>query len=157
MALALAAASAVGLWLLFTGSAARDEMLVGVPAIALSIWFLILLERHQPKEVRLRLVDVLQGWRIVGSIFVDLFVVTVALVRDLSGRAPVASLYRAVRFEARDNRAEHIGRGVLVTAYSTAAPNMIVLGIDPESSLMVYHELKRSPIGELMKRLGARP
>lgn len=153
----VAAIAAAGLWLLFVGSITTDELLIGVPAVGLSLWFLLLLGGCQPNEIRLRFTDLLEGWRIAGYIFADSFTVTTALLRDLAGGPPVGSFYRAVRFESRDHSPDRIGRGVLATAFSTAAPNTIVLGIDPESSLMVYHELKRSPVAAMTKRLGARP
>lgn len=48
-------------------------------------------------------------------------------------------------------------RRALAIGYSTMTPNMIVIGIDHERGRMLYHQLERSPIAEMTRKLGARP
>jgi hypothetical protein len=43
----------------------------------------------------------------------------------------------------------------LATIYTTVAPNFIVIGIDPELSRMLFHQLERSSVPKMTGALGA--
>jgi multisubunit Na+/H+ antiporter MnhE subunit len=144
-----------GLWLLFTGSTRLDEWLVGVPAVVLSAWFLCFVLRTESPVFEPSLSDVFACWRAPWYFVVDTCVVLRVLVQDLLGRRAL-SLYRFCGFETSTTDARLIARGVLATAYTTATPNTIVLGIDPAQSRMIFHQLERASVPAMTKQLGAR-
>ena len=73
----------------------------------------------------------------------DTWVVTLVFFRDLLHLRPAGSYYRVCGFKCSKRDPAILGRGVLATIYMTATPNTIVLGIDPQSSRMLFHQLQR--------------
>lgn len=51
--------------------------------------------------------------------------------------------FRAVAFRAGGEGAEDVGRRALAEGLGSVAPNTIVIGIDPESDLLLVHQLHR--------------
>jgi hypothetical protein len=39
--------------------------------------------------------------------------------------------------------------------YTTTAPNFIVIGIDPDLSRMLFHQIERSSVPKMTRELGA--
>ncbi len=82
---------------------------------------------------------------------------TVVLLKDLLHIAPAESLYRVSPFATADEDPDHLGRRVLATAYSTATPSIIVIGIDVDQRRMLFHQIKRRDLPSMTKALGAYP
>jgi hypothetical protein len=79
------------------------------------------------------------------------------LFRQLFGRKPAESLVLAVPFDAGGDDDESAARRALAVVYTTSTPNFIVIGVDRKRGHLVYHQIKRSPILQITKDLGARP
>jgi hypothetical protein len=62
----------------------------------------------------------------------------VQLVRPRARRGA----FRAVGFRAGGDGAEDVGRRALAEGLGSVAPNTIVIGIDPESDLLLVHQLR---------------
>ena len=75
----------------------------------------------------------------------------------LFGRKPADSLLLAVPYEALGDDPGDAAKRALAIAYTTSTPNFIVLGIDKERGTLVFHQIERGPVLEVLKRLGARP
>ncbi len=67
------------------------------------------------------------------------------------------SYYRVCGFATSKEDPRLIGRRVLATAYTSASPNSIVIGIDFTQSRMLVHQVERREISALAQELGARP
>ena len=65
------------------------------------------------------------------------------------------SFYRACGFRISTHDTLLIGRSALAIAYTTASPNMMVIGIDPAQSLMLFHQLKRDAVPSYAQSPGA--
>lgn len=144
------------LWVLCTGSWNRDEDILGVTAAILSTIFTIAVFRQYECPMSFRLADLVQVWRVPISIVSKVISITGLLARDLAG-SRLPSLYRICRFEVPQDDALANARRVLATAYTTAAPNFIILGVDARHREMMFHQIQRTQIPAETRKLGARP
>jgi multisubunit Na+/H+ antiporter MnhE subunit len=150
----LAVSLAVG-WVWLVATTHVHEMIVGAAVVVLATLFLLLVHRSQPNAVQLHWKDVAQGWRIPWYMVCDTWVVTLVFLRDLLHLRPAGSSSRVCGFKCSKRDPAILGRGVLATIYMTATPNSIVLGIDPESSRMLFHQLERASVPKMARALGA--
>lgn len=142
-------------WYAFTASGKPHELLVGVGATALTVWFFANVLRTETLNVELRLRDLAQCWRLPKEIVHDCWVITAVLFKDLFGVERAGSFYRACGFKTSRRDPLLMGRTALAVAYTTASPNMLVIGIDPAQSLMLFHQIQRDKVSEMTRRLGA--
>jgi multisubunit Na+/H+ antiporter MnhE subunit len=150
----LAIALAIG-WIWLVATTHLHEMIVGAGVVVLATLFLRLVHRSQPNVIQLHWKDVAQGWRIPWYMACDTWVVVLVFLRDLLHVRPAGSYYRVCGFKYSKRDAAILGRGVLLLIYMTATPNSIVLGIDPQSSRMLFHQLERAGVPEMARALGA--
>jgi multisubunit Na+/H+ antiporter MnhE subunit len=144
-------------WVWLVAGTHLHEMMVGAGVVVLATLFLLLVHRSQPNPVQLHWKDVAQGWRIPWYLVCDTWVVTLVLLRDLLHLRPAGSHYRVCGFRYSERDPAVLGRGILATIYMTATPNSIVLGIDPQSSKMLFHQLERAGVPKMARALGAQP
>jgi hypothetical protein len=62
-----------------------------------------------------------------------------------------------VPFEAGGDDEASAFRRALAIAWTTATPNFVIVGVDRRRGLLVYHQVRKSGIPEMTKKLGARP
>jgi hypothetical protein len=144
-------------WILFVGGTRRDEMIVGAGVLLLSGAFLHLLARKESLTLDLQWADLVTCWRIPWYIVSRVYEITIILIKDLSGVKRAGSFYRVSGFKTGKSDPLLVARRVLATAYTTAAPNFIVIGIDYAQSRMLFHQLERSDVPRMTKELGAEP
>jgi hypothetical protein len=145
------------MWLIFVGTDDRHEMLVGTCACAATLIFTWHLSRSTGKPIVLKIRDVAQCGRIPWYIASGVFEISMILLKDMAGVDRARNLYRVSGFEAAIHDPLRIARTSLAVAFTTTAPNFIVIGIDPAQSRMLFHQLKRSGVPKMTKALGARP
>lgn len=150
-----AACAVFFLWWAFTASHKLHEMLVGLIATALTAAFFANVLRTETLNLELRARDLAQCWRLPKEILHDCWVLTVVLWKDLFGGQPAGSFYRACGFKTSRRDPLLIGRTALAVAYTTMSPNMLVIGVDPDQSLMLFHQLQRDKVSEMTRQLGA--
>jgi multisubunit Na+/H+ antiporter MnhE subunit len=156
MIVLLAISLAIG-WVWLVAGTHLHEMIVGAAVVAVATLFLLLVHRSQPNAIRLHWKDVAQGWRIPWYMVTDTWVVTLVFFKDLLHLSPAGSYYRVCGFKSSKRDPAVLGRGVLTTIYMTATPNTIALGIDPESSRLLFHQLQRTNLPKMVRALGAQP
>lgn len=145
------------LWIVFVGGTQRDEMWVGGGVLFLSVGFLYLVGRMESLQLDLHAADLTQGWRIPWYIVTGIYEMIAILAADILGLERAHSLYRVSRFKRAEPAPRFVARRVLATAFTTTAPNFIVIGIDPEQERMLFHQLKRSSIPKMTRAMGAQP
>ena len=143
--------------LLYVGKIAADELIIAaVGSIVTATASRIVLATHvAPLRAQWRAVA--QIWRLPKYVVTGTWEVLAVLARQVLLRKPAESLFHAVPFEVGADDDESAMRRALAIAYTTATPNFVVVGIDREKALLVYHQIRHSPIPEMTKRLGARP
>ena len=144
------------LWLLLVGPPARDEVIVGVAAVTAAMAMLWLVSSAHPQNQRFTMQDLATGWRVPMYVVQDLETVLRVLARDLFLCRKPASEFRICEVQPSKGDPRDVARRVLLTAYSSATPNVIVLGVDDAQSLLLLHQLEPAPGNETMRQLGAR-
>jgi hypothetical protein len=142
-------------WILLVSGTRPHEMIVGAICVLVSALFLAGVKKMSTLVLDFHVSDVIQGWRIPWYVLGDCYTITAVLLRDLFTSRRAESLYRVSGFKTSKDDPRLVARRVLATAYTTTAPNSIVIGIDFNQSRMLFHEIKRSGVSEMTKRLGA--
>lgn len=141
-------------WIACVSSLHAHELIVGIPAVMLSVSFCLFAVRTLPIKFRPALAELAQIWRLPWSVIEDVVQVVAVLLADLAGRrAP--SLFRSTPWRENANTGEATARRTLAIAYTTVSPNFIVIGIDCEQGQMLFHQLRASKVPPLLERLGA--
>lgn len=155
--LVFASLMAFVLWVVFVSSSINiDEMIVGAASVVLTMIFVYSAWRSMGMRLQLRWVDVVQAWRLPWYIATDVITITWVLVKDLLRIEPAKNLFRVCGFDSSRHDPVRIARTVLAVAYSTTAPNSIVIGIDPAQSRMLFHQLAESGMSTMARNLGAK-
>jgi hypothetical protein len=152
----LSVVAAGSLWIAFVATSNPHEMLVGLLCVAVTYAFSDFVCRSAATELAFRLRDVLAFWRMPWYILSGIGEITLVLAKDLLRIAPAKNLYRVCGFDASAHDPLRMARAVMAIAYTTVAPNFIVLGIDPATSRMLFHQLAASSVPKMTKALGAR-
>lgn len=153
--LAVAVVAAPLLWIVFVSSSAIHEMMLGVVTSVATVIFSVLVARESRIDVDLRARDLAQCWRIPWYVLSGVFEITLVLIKDLLHMEPAGNFYRVCGFDSSTHDKLRIGRSVLAVAYTTTAPNFIVIGIDPAQSRMLFHQISRSSVSKMTRALGA--
>lgn len=153
----VSAALMFAFWVLLVGSVHRDDVIVGCVGVIAATAMLWLIARVNNLQFRFTLRDVMSGGRVPWNIVKDVSLVIGILLRDVFLRVPPRSVFSVCGFRTSKRNPQDIARRVLVTAYSSAAPNTIVLGVDYTESRILFHQLQSSEPDETMIELGARP
>jgi multisubunit Na+/H+ antiporter MnhE subunit len=145
------------LWHVFVGKIALDVAIfaaLGSLLATVAAW--IVFREH--------LAPVRTGWRnLAQAVHIPKLIVTgtweilAVLARHLflGQRAP--SLFFEVPFDTGGDDDESTFRRALAIAYATATPNFVVVDIDRERRVLVYHQIRKSDVPPMLKNLGARP
>jgi hypothetical protein len=144
-----------GEWIILVAGIKLHEMIVGAASIVAAAIFLYAVNRTEMQRFDFQWRDIATGWRIPGYLMSDLYQITVVLLRDLLGKGEAGSFYRVCRFKTAKASARLLARRVLATAYTSATPNSIVIGIDYEQNRLLMHQIVRSPVTKMVQSLGA--
>lgn len=148
---------ACGLWVLFVSSSINlHEMYVGAGCVVLTMLFAYSVARSLSLNLTLRWCDMAQALRIPWYELTGNWTITVVLIKDLLHIEPVQDLFRVCGFDSSRHDPERIARTVMAVAFSTSAPNFIVIGIDPEQSRMLFHQMRSTPLTRMVRELGAK-
>jgi hypothetical protein len=154
---ALAAVSLAFGWVWLVAGTHLHEMMVGAGVVVLGTFFLNAVHDSSQNTLRLEWKDVAQCWRIPWYMASGIWEITVVLFKDLTYLGRAGSYYRVSGFKTSKRDRTLVGRTVLATVYTTTAPNFIVIGIDPELSRMLFHQIERSSVPKMTQALGAQP
>ena len=142
-------------WIGFAASIKTDELLTGIPVVAVLALFTTSLLRSERQPLRFRAGDLLQCWRVPWYVLSGCWEITAMLARDLILRKRTGSYYRACHFRIQKYDPVLLARSVLAVTYTTMAPNFIVIGIDEDQQQMLFHQIERSSVPRMSQRLGA--
>ena len=117
---------------------------------------LFIINFYYPAKFSPTLPELFSLWRIPGYLISGTWEIIVVAAKDWSDVAPAKSLFRIVQFKAgKEDDAHDTARRVLAVAYTTIAPNFIVLGINPREQNLLFHQIQRSSVPQMTKELGA--
>ena len=147
--------ASAAVWILLVAGVKPEEMIVGGICVLLTVWFVYYVAKHECPRFRLRFRDWIQIWRLPAYLISGSWEVLSVLVMDLLHLAPAQSLFRSAPFECNPDEPVDVARRVLAIAYTTATPNFIIIGIDVPGRQMLFHQLKKSEVLPMTRRLGA--
>ena len=142
-------------WVWLVAGTHLHEMIVGAAAVVAATLFLRAVNRSTRNAIRLEWKDLAQCWRIPWYMASDIWVITFVLLKDLSYVHRAGSYYRVCGFKSSKRDEKIVAREVLATVYATTTPNFVVIGIDPELSRMLFHQIERSSVPKMIQVLGA--
>ena len=157
VAFGLAAVWAAVEWILLTGGTRLQETIVGAFSLILIGLFGFYLHRVSTLRISLSAADLWTCRHIPADVATDTVLLIKVLFLDLLSVRRAGSYYRVCGFATSKEDPRLIGRRVLTTAYTSASPNSIVIGIDYMQSRMLVHQVERRDISALAQELGARP
>jgi multisubunit Na+/H+ antiporter MnhE subunit len=137
----------MGLWVAVDDSFQFDELLAGVGAAALAALAAELVTHEAEVRLRLRPRWLLAALRLPWQVARDTGVVFGALARLLLRRERPDSEFVEIPVRYGDDTPLGQTRRVLLIGARTLAPNIFVLGMDPERNTMIVHRLvtRRGP------------
>jgi multisubunit Na+/H+ antiporter MnhE subunit len=143
-------------WMLFVGTFARDELLLGIAAVLLAGFGLRVVQLSYPARFSPTLREMMAGWRIPWYLLSGTYEITAVSLQDLLGYKRAKSLFRVARFKSDAKMGpEGAARSALAVTYTTVAPNFIVLGINAKEQQMLFHQIERSSVPRMTQELGA--
>lgn len=146
-------AAFLALWLVLAGRVSPHELAVGAGVAVVAAVGSSLAWPRRPMAADAR--SIAQLWRFPKVAAAGALDVLVVLARQLLRRIPAESLVLAVPFDAGEGD-RGAARAALAVGYTSATPNFVVLGIDPDRKLLVYHQVRLRPVPEMTRRLGAK-
>lgn len=137
----------MGLWVAVDDSFQLDELLAGAGAAALAALAAELVTHQAEVRLRLRPRWLLAALRLPWHVARDTGVVFGALARLLLRRERPDSEFAEIPVRYGDDTPLGQTRRVLLIGARSLAPNMFVLGMDPERDTMIVHRLvtRRGP------------
>ncbi|WP_395857198.1 Na+/H+ antiporter subunit E [Cystobacter fuscus] len=145
-----------GAWVLFVASLEAGELLVGVPVAALGATASQIVWEIRLARVVPRLRWLAEGWRLPIYMFTGTWEILVVLARHLFTRKKAESLLFAVPYESPGDEEHATLIQALAIGYTTMTPNFVVVDIDLERKLLIYHQISKTDVLEMTKKLGAR-
>ena len=145
-----AAIVTMGCWIIFVGSFALHELILGAAFTALTLGITALAWRNMGILFRPTFRQVVCLWRIPWYVLHDSVEVSLILAKDMLGIHEAGSHFRAVTFPS-DTEKHDIARAVLATTGTTMTPSTIVLGVEDDRLLL--HQLQRSPLPKMIADL----
>lgn len=125
------------LYLVLVDTVVEPELVTGAVIATIASSAAVLVRAQRRVVMRPRAVWLRGLWRPVASYPRDLWTVT----RALLARKPVSGALYALPFEPGGDDARAAARRVLGPTAGSLAPNTFVVGLDPETGLLLVHQL----------------
>jgi len=151
---ALSAILAFAAWLAFVGNVSRQELALGAASALFSSALSAFVLKRMGIPLRVKLSDAVNVCWVPWYLITDAWEILVVLAKDIAGVSRARSLFRAIPFECMSGRRGFVRRALAVVC-TTATPSFIVIGIDEEHRLMLFHQVQRSETPRMTLNLGA--
>lgn len=139
--------AAMACWLLLVASVPIHELLLGAGSTILTVCVSALAWREIGVHSSPTFRQVIAVWRLPWYILTGTWEMIFILARDAAGKTP-GSLYRAAPFHPDEGR-KGVPQIVLATAYTTVAPNFIVIGVARER--LLFHQIEQSGVPRMVR------
>jgi hypothetical protein len=141
-------AAAVGCWLLFVASSySSHELWLCAPFTALTVLMVHLAWQQVRVGFSPRLRQAIALWRLPWYVLSGTWEMFTILAKDLAGKHP-GSFFRATPFDRAEGRVGD-SQVVLATAYTTVAPNFIVIGVSEDK--LLFHQVEQSDVPRMIR------
>jgi hypothetical protein len=138
-----------GSWLIFTGQVSKHELMLGAGCVVLSVCIDSMAWRGLRIHFFPNIGEMAVIWRLPWYVMSGIWEMFVILMNESMGKR-AGSFYRATPFHAAGG-VKGISQIILATAYTTVAPNFIVIGIS--DGKLLFHQLERSSVPRMITDL----
>lgn len=152
LSLVSAWAGFTGLWFLFVYQLSLIELVAGAAASALTVVALEVSLHAVPLRFKPEARWLSRAFVLPVTVVEDMIVLLRTLMRLVAGRK-IPSLFQVTHFRAIADNPRSNAKRVLAVAFTTVSPNSIVIGIDRESGLLLFHELEKTPLPKILEEL----
>lgn len=142
-------------WLAFVGNLSGQELALGAAGAVVTSLLSAVVFKEMGIPLRVRFSDAMQACWIPWYLISGAWEILAVLLKDVTGVKAANSLFRAAPFNLPAGRRGFFRRAFAVV-YTTAAPNFIVVGIDASQELMLFHQIERSGVPRMTRKLGAK-
>ncbi|MGC2657400.1 MAG: Na+/H+ antiporter subunit E [Bryobacteraceae bacterium] len=150
--LAIAWIAFLGLWLVFAFQVTLSELIVGGVASAMAVAFGWITFRVAPPCFEPRLRWLVQIWRLVPMIPIDLWLLLKHLIRQIAGKSSRSS-FEVTSFQAVGGDCHAAAQRALAILFVSTTPNSVVLDIDCQGKVLFFHQMEPAAVPELLRRL----
>ncbi|HEX5235503.1 MAG TPA: hypothetical protein VFW25_09245 [Silvibacterium sp.] len=144
-------AASMGCWFLFVATSSSHELWLAVAFTALTVFLSALAWRHMPVTFSPTFKQAITLWRLPWYVLSGSWEMFTILLKDIAGRHP-GSFFRRTPFQTADGP-EGDAQAVLATAYTTVAPNFIVIGIS--KGQLLFHQVEKSEVPRMIRDIEA--
>lgn len=142
----------IALWFLFVYTFSLYELLAGMGVAAITLISLELALRavrfqFRPKAKWLARMSVLPM-----TVAKDMLILIKALALRLTGK-PIPSLFLVTHFSALAEDARSAAKRALAVGITTVSPNSVVVDIDCDTGLLLFHELEKTSVPKTIEEL----
>lgn len=140
-------------WLLFAASMSAHELMLGSACAAVATLMGLMAWTRMAPQFHPSMKQLAAAWRLPWYVVSGCWEMLVILLKDSSGAKRPGSFYRATLFAPRPGN-DAQAAAVLATAYTTVAPNFIVIGISQRH--LLFHQIERSSVPRMIRDLEGR-
>jgi multisubunit Na+/H+ antiporter MnhE subunit len=132
----------MSLWVAVDDSLEPDELVAGAIAAALAALAAELVTEQAALRFRVRAAWLPRALRLPGQVVRETWTVFAVLAAVIARKTPPpAGVFKELPVRYGDDSPLGVTRRVLLIGARSLAPNEFVLGIDPDSDVMVVHQL----------------
>ncbi len=140
------------LWLLYVYQLNWKEFLAGAAASGLAFIPLWLSSRAEQVVFQPKLRWILQIWRLPGEIIQGCVVLLRQMGRTIL-RKPGESTFQVASFMCAADQYRQTAQRALAITFASVPPNSLVVGIDTETALILFHQVKKAPVPKVIRLL----
>ena len=140
------------LWFLFVYQVSLPEFFAGAAAAALTVVALEKSLQAEPFRFSPKLGWWAQIWRLPGIVLEDFAALLQTLGRHAVGKRSLA-LFQLTPFHTSGDPARRAAQRCLATTIMSLSPNSVVVDIDTERDLMMFHQVKQAPVPLIIRKL----
>ena len=140
------------LWFLFVYQISLPELFAGAAAAVLTVFALEKSLQTVPFRFSPELRWCAQIWRLPGIVLEDFAALLQTLGRHAVGK-PSLALFQLTPFQASGDPARRSAQQCLATMFMSLSPNSVVVDIDTEREVMMFHQVKQTPVPVMIRKL----
>lgn len=131
-------------WLVFVGTFAFHELLLGAIGALMASVGLTIIDFYYPTRFLPTPAELLSFWRLPWYLLVGTWEIAVVAGKDLLRIERAKSLFRVAHFNAgKYEDASDVARRVLAVVFTTFTPNFIMLGVNTSDNKLLVHQIDR--------------
>ncbi|HZQ56198.1 MAG TPA: hypothetical protein VFB14_28670 [Bryobacteraceae bacterium] len=147
-------AAFLALWLLFVSTISLSELAAGAVGSGIALLALNRSVKADPLCFHPRAHWLAEARRLPGMLLHGLAALFAVLIRRVQGKRPTSVLQLA-RFSAGGSTPRDGARRALLVLLLTTPPNSVIIDIDTERNLVMFHQVKKTSVPEIVRELEA--